>query len=201
MARDMFHIGTHESNWSDRYGICMLTGEADALGERILCDVNDDGRELLKAVFGMPGLSLSACMNSTVNGKPSTGSLLIPFGLMECIKVVALMRQPGVVEVWKFAGGELRGMTEAECNNPEYQPYLQDRHTRGLSEEDYQKWYELQQRRACHAKMTDTEKLELFALEQRRDSFFGVVKVWQKAPRNRRGPAADSSGLTHQKMM
>lgn len=196
---DMNHIGECESNWSDRYGICLLTGEADALGERILADVNAAGRELLMIVLGMPDLSLSACMNSTVNGERSVGSLFIPYGMLECIKVVALMRLPGVVEVWKLAGGSLRGMTEEDCNKPMYLRYMEGEHTRGLSGEEYQEWYDLLPHRCSEP--TDQQLRRLYELEAKRSSFFGIVKRWVKAPRNRRGPAGDSLGLTHAKML
>jgi hypothetical protein len=41
-------------DWNDlrSFGINALTGEACAVGKRLLCDVNDQGRKLLCSIFG-----------------------------------------------------------------------------------------------------------------------------------------------------
>lgn len=37
----------------EQFGIIPLTGESDTLGYRILCDLNHDGIEVIKACFGL----------------------------------------------------------------------------------------------------------------------------------------------------
>lgn len=59
-----------------QFGIANLTGEACAYSMRQLCDVNEDGKALLEAYFGI-GLQLGDRYNSEVFGKPSVGSLML----------------------------------------------------------------------------------------------------------------------------
>lgn len=59
-----------------QFGIANLTGEACAYSMRQLCDVNEDGKALLEAYFGIQ-LQLADRYNSSVYGKPSIGSLML----------------------------------------------------------------------------------------------------------------------------
>src|SRR3954462_7683010 len=128
-------IGAYSNNWSDGHGICLLTGEADALGLRILSDVNEDGKLLLQTLFGLPDIKFSESMNSKVNGKPAIGSIFIPVNLFHDIKIIALMCCESVVEVWEMTSGDMRGMTETDCEEDWAKSISQLYHTSGLSEE------------------------------------------------------------------
>lgn len=67
------------SGWHnfDVFGITVLTGEACAYSQRLLCDVNDDGLALLSEFWGIPGLKLAPPMNTRVNGLPAVGSVML----------------------------------------------------------------------------------------------------------------------------
>lgn len=68
-------------DWNDLhpYGINFLTGEACAVGKRLLCDVNDQGRKLLCSIFGLPlNTTFSENWNGSVNCDPAAGSILLP---------------------------------------------------------------------------------------------------------------------------
>jgi hypothetical protein len=44
------------NNWDDlrEFGINALTGEADRTGQRILCDLNKEGRRIVYDLLGIP---------------------------------------------------------------------------------------------------------------------------------------------------
>jgi hypothetical protein len=74
------------SNWSDleaAAGIKPLTGEACKYSQRLLCDVNADGLVLLAEFLGVPQLTLEDPYNSTVNSKPSVGSIMLARSMWE----------------------------------------------------------------------------------------------------------------------
>lgn len=60
-------------------GINPLTGEACAFGMRILCDLNEDGVQLLNEYYGLIGNGnvWPPRMNSMVGDKPSVASCMI----------------------------------------------------------------------------------------------------------------------------
>lgn len=60
------------------YGIELLTGEADRLCMRILCDMNEEGQRLVTDFFGLPfNAEFKANWNSQVNGQPSVGCVML----------------------------------------------------------------------------------------------------------------------------
>lgn len=58
-----------------KIGINLLTGEACAFSMRVLCDVNDEGADLIKSFFGVAQLEQN--WNSQVNGRPAVGSVML----------------------------------------------------------------------------------------------------------------------------
>lgn len=77
-------MSKHINNWRDLqgYGINALTGEACAYSMRTLCDLNEDGVDLIRDFFGMqiaraPVDQFSANWNSTVDGKPAVASIML----------------------------------------------------------------------------------------------------------------------------
>ena len=95
-------MGTSYSQPFDRkviesFGIATLTGEACAYSMRLLCDVNQDGVELINKAFGMTlsihtdtdyaGNAITSGMmrrhNSQVNGKRSVASIMLSWTMIE----------------------------------------------------------------------------------------------------------------------
>jgi hypothetical protein len=68
------------NGWRDleQFGINSLTGEADRLSMRLLCDVNEEGRALVLDYLGLPAETvLHDNHNSQVNDSPAIGSLML----------------------------------------------------------------------------------------------------------------------------
>lgn len=82
-------------SWNDlgHYGIGFLTGEACAVGKRLLCDVNDQGRRLLCQVFGLPvNTTFAENWNSQVNGDPAIGSIFLAPQMLTFIAAMILLQ-------------------------------------------------------------------------------------------------------------
>lgn len=99
------------NKWNDLipYGIDMLTGEACGLSYRLLCDVTDKGRNLIKKLFGMPDLSLAAPWNGGSEKEPHTGSIMLTQSMLVPLGVFALL-EAGCTEVWLCEGEALIGI-------------------------------------------------------------------------------------------
>ena len=121
-------------DWNDlrNYGVNFLTGEACAVGKRLLCDVSDQGRRLLCQVFGLPvNTRFAENWNSSVNGQPAIGSIFLPPSMFTFIAAMILL-QTGckcavVVENGQVIGidpdddvsGMVRLPVEEEVDDPE----------------------------------------------------------------------------------
>ena len=69
-----------------KYGIMWLTGEADPYSLRVLCDLNDQGQEIIKAFLGLSDMTVFKNWNSRNN---ATGSFLMPRSMyMDLIKFI-----------------------------------------------------------------------------------------------------------------
>ncbi len=91
------YSGMNHRETLNELGITALTGEACAYSMRLLCDVNQDGVELINKAFGMTlsihtdvdhaGNAITSCMmrrhNSQVNGKPSVASIMLTYGMID----------------------------------------------------------------------------------------------------------------------
>jgi hypothetical protein len=96
-----------------QFGITGLTGEACAYSMRTLCDVNEEGKALLAEFFGMPELTLAKNMNSTVDGKPSIGSIMLTHDIVPKLAQFAFFTKDALAVV--ISGGrEINGLFEAE---------------------------------------------------------------------------------------
>ena len=85
----------HIRNWNDlgHYGINFLTGEACAVGKRLLCDVNDQGRRLLCSIFGLPpNTTFAENWNNQVNGDEAIGSIFLPPQLLTFLAAMILLQ-------------------------------------------------------------------------------------------------------------
>lgn len=96
-----------------QFGINGLTGEACAYGMRTLCDVNEEGKALLAEFFGMPDISLPRNMNSTVDGQPAIGSLMLAHDIVPKLAQFAFFTK-GALAVVIMGGREIHGIFEAE---------------------------------------------------------------------------------------
>ena len=62
------------------FGIQTLTGEACGIGMRILCDVNEDGKNLIEEFLGgTVKLADDSNWNRDVCGKPAVASIMLPY--------------------------------------------------------------------------------------------------------------------------
>lgn len=108
MKNETIHIGS----WADmqQFGINALTGEACAYAMRLLCDVNEDGRDLVVEYFGLRAAQhegeevLPANWNSLVDGKPAVGSIMLHRQSLLQVAEFALQRSEPLAIVYK--GGE-----------------------------------------------------------------------------------------------
>jgi hypothetical protein len=78
------------------YGVKPLTGEADAYGRRLLCDLNEQGVILLTAYFGLSHtIEARHCFprnwNSMVGELPAVASVLLPRAIIPDLMVFALL--------------------------------------------------------------------------------------------------------------
>ena len=109
------------SNMSDyaEFGINPLTGEADKYGKRLLCDLNEDGVELVRTWFGLPvpidtaRKTFAESWNSRVGEKPSVGSVMLSRPALSEIIVFALVRGGEFDHVYND-NGRLYALTQDE---------------------------------------------------------------------------------------
>ena len=79
-------------------GINLLTGEACRLGQRILCDVSQDGAELVNLYFGAE-MKLEKNNNSFVGDKPAVGSLMLGREMLKEVAVFGVMVKGAIAVV------------------------------------------------------------------------------------------------------
>ena len=89
-------MSIHIHNWSDlsQFGINSLTGEACKYSMRLLCDLNDDGVDLVLDLFGLPhGETVFAKnWNSMVGNKDAVASVMLPRTVFDTLALFALFR-------------------------------------------------------------------------------------------------------------
>ena len=93
----------------EQFGILSLTGEACAFSQRMLCDVNTDGADLLADFWGLPLVNLAEPMNSRVAGKPSCGSVMLARSGWRAIAEFALFKS-GALARFEREDGTLVGL-------------------------------------------------------------------------------------------
>lgn len=81
-------MAVHIHTWNDlqRYGINSLTGEACSYSQRLLCDLNEKGVDLVREYFGLmivlnPQVQFARNWNTQVNGSPAIASIMLPRGI------------------------------------------------------------------------------------------------------------------------
>lgn len=75
-----------------QFGIDALTGESCAFSMRLLCDVNADGAALLADYLGLTTAAFQDNWNSTVNGQPAVGSVMLDRDCLSRLATFAAFR-------------------------------------------------------------------------------------------------------------
>lgn len=112
-------------DWYDmrQFGINELTAEADGVGLRLRCDLNEDGIALLKEFYELDKVKFYEGWNKReeINGKPVVGSVMIARDLFFPLAVYAMLKQYDFVVQFIDKGNtifrvneHLEGMTSKE---------------------------------------------------------------------------------------
>lgn len=108
----------HIHGWSDlkQFGINSLTGESCAFSMRLLCDLSEEGTDLMSEFFGLPRNDASLCFappwNSRVGDDPSIASIMLPKGIFDDLCRFALLAVSKVDVVIKQPDGSWCGYSE-----------------------------------------------------------------------------------------
>lgn len=100
----------------EKYGINPLTGEACAYSLRLLCDVNEDGKQLLERYFGntieiRPGSN----WNNQVASQPSIGSIMLPYEILQPLSIyIAFYVENCYAVILNVVSNGIIGVTEDE---------------------------------------------------------------------------------------
>lgn len=108
----------HNWNGLQQFGINALTGEACKYSMRLLCDLNEDGVELLRDFFGLqivlnPKTQFAENWNSQVNGKPALVSIMLPRGVFDDLCRFALQSK-GTIFAVRTPAGDWIGYTSED---------------------------------------------------------------------------------------
>jgi hypothetical protein len=100
----------HIHSWSDmqQLGLNVLTGEACKFAQRLLCDVNEDGAALMLDYLGVAMLGKN--WNSTVNGKPAVGSVMLHRESLLQVAEFAILRMPDLRAIIYKGGAGVSGL-------------------------------------------------------------------------------------------
>lgn len=98
--------------WSGltQFGINMLTGEACRFSQRLLCDLNETGRDLVADYLGITSEGFTAPWNSSVSDTPAVASVLLHRESLNQLAEFAMFRD-GALAV-AFANGIILGLYE-----------------------------------------------------------------------------------------
>lgn len=101
------------------YGICPLTGEADAYARRILCDLSEAGVTLLTAYLGLSHTTearhaFPRQMNEKVGSQPAVAGVLLARALFPDLMVFALLHVGQYGYVLEAPDGSYTGFNEGD---------------------------------------------------------------------------------------
>jgi hypothetical protein len=105
--KDTIHI----DGWRNlsQLGINSLTGEADRLSLRLLCDLNDEGRELVLDYLGFPAdTHMADNWNSQVDGLPAVASVMLHRESWRQIAEFGLFRRGALANI--YVGNQIIGV-------------------------------------------------------------------------------------------
>lgn len=107
-------------------GISLLTGEACAFSMRVLCDVNQKGKELIEDFLGVT-LSKEP-WNSRVNNFPSVNSFMLSRETIDPLVRFSLFR-----DKYKYVYGQNAAYTGFNEEDIPKHPFLEMVHSKGTS--------------------------------------------------------------------
>lgn len=114
-------------NWHDLrgYGINMLTGEACAVGTRLLCDVNEKGRQAICEILGLPhDTKLQPNWNSSVERQgDAIGAIMLPTSIFYDLSALVLLRSGCEAAVAVSGQGKVYGI-EPDDNEEGEEPVV-----------------------------------------------------------------------------
>lgn len=106
----------NEFNALGQFGINVLTGEACKFGMRLLCDLSEEGADLVRRFFGAPDMD---CFppnwnNYMPHGGQPVASVLLPRSVMHDLMVFALFTVDGCSEVILCPGRSIVGVLKTD---------------------------------------------------------------------------------------
>jgi hypothetical protein len=107
--------------WHDlkEYGIDSLTGEACAYGQRVLCDLSQEGVDLLTTYFGGQLVFVEgANWNPGSVENPSIASVLLPRCLLDDLRVFILFYKHNMTYAYVSETGSVIGTNEDHPLSP-----------------------------------------------------------------------------------
>lgn len=99
----------------EQFGIIPLTGEADGLGFRILCDVTAAGAAVFHEAFGLPpDCPLSDNWNSGHGGPKHVGSVMLSRDAVPTLAIIAALKSGDYPQVLLMENGQVILMNKDE---------------------------------------------------------------------------------------
>ena len=97
------------------FGVAALTGEADALSFRCLCDLTEQGRGIVAETYGLRVEGFAENWNTSSESGAHVASVMLPYSAWREVGVIALSR---VCHTILATEGCLFGLTEGEEYHP-----------------------------------------------------------------------------------
>lgn len=106
----------NEFNALGQFGVNVLTGEACKFGMRLLCDLSEEGADLVRQFFGAPDMDcLPLSWNKYMpHGGRAVASVLLPRSVMQDLMVYALFKVDGCSEVIVCPGHSIVGVRKTD---------------------------------------------------------------------------------------
>jgi hypothetical protein len=119
--KDTIHIDSWRS--LSQLGINALTGEADRLSMRLLCDLNDEGRELVLDYLGLPAdTHMADNWNQQVDGLPAVASVMLHRESYRQIAEFGLFRRGALANI--YVGSQIMGIFSRD-RLTQYEEYVE----------------------------------------------------------------------------
>lgn len=93
----------------EKYGVSILTGEACAYGHRLLCDLNEEGVQLLSDYLGIQPTAFYKNWNSKVNNKPAVASIMLSRDVFQDLAKFILLHVERVTYLLDHNDSEVHG--------------------------------------------------------------------------------------------
>lgn len=105
----------HITGWNDLtpFGIEVLTGEACGLSYRLLCDVTDEGKAIIKKCLSLQDIVFPEPWNRGPADRPHSGSIMLCPEMYLPLGIFALL-ESGCREAWQVGATALIGLEESD---------------------------------------------------------------------------------------